>query len=199
MMFFNHFDSTRVYCIYTDNNIPLLGQNVLLTLQHVFISDEDERDEFIFYLNFIMGKNVWILVIAAVLVAFLGVILFGYPRDYEPDEEKDFVKRKMAPYKYKPRILKPFIWLFRVKIGNPFQKRHLFFWLNVALISTLLFAGVSFMYHGILSTRLYTYTTMYMYGAIFLVLFILDRDPIAWVFKKVYKKVKGKEFSLYVR
>ncbi|MFX0098535.1 MAG: hypothetical protein ACFFCS_03070 [Candidatus Hodarchaeota archaeon] len=198
-VFFNHFTETCVYCIYMDNNLPLFGQNILITMQTVLMTDEEERDEFLYYLDFVMGENIWIMIIAAVLVAMLAVILFGYPRNYDPIKEREYVKEKMAPHKNKPKILKPFIWLFAVKIRNPFKKRHMFFWLNVAIISLMLIAGIYILYNNILSTWLYTNTTMFMYGAIFFILLVLDRDPVTGIIKRVYKKVKGKEFSLYNR
>ncbi|MHA1683716.1 MAG: hypothetical protein ACTSUE_22450 [Promethearchaeota archaeon] len=197
MLFLNHWQSVNVFCYFNDNNLPVYGQNLLLTMEYVLLANEDDRDEFLFYIGFVMDDMAFLLPIAAAVISILAVALLGYPRDYNPGAERAFMDKAKKKYKTAtPGLLHPFIW-FGYKIHNPFGKRHLFFWLNVIFASVMLIIGVNILYNLILLTPLYTYSMMFLYGYLFAILFLIDRDVVTMVTKWIYKQVKGKEIDLY--
>ncbi|MHA1846033.1 MAG: hypothetical protein ACTSXU_00160 [Promethearchaeota archaeon] len=201
-VFLNHWSSIGVYCIYMDNNLPLYGQNILSSIENVLVTDAGDVEDFKFYLGFLVGSNFWLLIIVSFCIAAISTIFFGYPRNYDVEGEKLYMKSRMAKHAKKSRLIKPLYWL-RYKIGNPFSKkhvfnkRHMFFWLNTIVMSLLLIAGVAFFYYSIILTPLFPYAMMVIYLYIFTLLVILDRDLVARSFKFIYKKVKKKDFVIY--
>nr|MDO8118754.1 hypothetical protein [Candidatus Sigynarchaeota archaeon] len=195
VVFLNHWKSIHVYGIYMDNNLPAWGQNIYTTIKDAIITNPEDVDEFLFYIDFIAG-NVGILLVLAVLVSILATLFFGYPRDYETGKERERVSIAMEKYKNKPKIVKYASWLFLVKIGNPFQRRHMYFWLNVLFTSASLVAGVLALRWLFLATSLYTYMMMFMYFAIFSVLFLLDKDVYVHAFRRLYFAIKKQPHEL---
>ena len=195
VLFLNHWHSVGVYGIFLDNNLPLYGQNILKTLEDGIIATEEDIEEFNFYFDYI-----WVyyplVVAAAFLLGALATILLGYPRDYQPEDEKNRVKNMMQKYANKPKIGRAFAWLFAVKIRNPFARRHLFFWLNTIFIGSMLLLGISMLYFGI-STPLFTYAIMFIYIYLFGLMFLNDRDIVVKAYKKGYKAITGRDFDLY--
>nr|MDO8114651.1 hypothetical protein [Candidatus Sigynarchaeota archaeon] len=205
VVFLNHWYSIHVYGIFGDNGLATYGQNVIATLQAGLIVDGEALAEFHQYLDVIMARYFWAIVIGAFVISALATLMFGYPRDYDTAGEKKFVADRMNRVKTPsgsspklPAIFLPFAW-FWAKIGNPFAKRHLFFWLNTILMAGLLLIGVSTLYFGIINTTLFPYATIFMYACIFVLLFVLDRDFMAKGFKIIYKLVKKRDFLLYGR
>ncbi len=205
-VFLNHWEGINVYGIFMDDNTVVLGQNIIATMEDGLILDEEGRNDVLAYLEFLNLIPVdyyWLVVVAvvaaAVVICMLVVMLFGYPRDYDVENERAYVQGIMKRYDRSPRIVRPFIWLFAAKIRNPFGRRHVFYWINVTTFSALLVTGVFTYFFTILGTALFPYATIFMYLCIFGLLFLLDRDVFVRAFKGIYRIARKRDFSLYGR
>ncbi len=194
-VFLNHWRDIRVYGIFLDGNVPIWGQNIYTTMGDTLVVTGEDIEEISFYVDLI-ASNVGVLVLLAVAVSILATLFFGYPRDYEIEKERERVRISMEKHQHEPKVVKWASWLFLVKIGNPFQGRHAYFWLNVLCTSILLVAGVLALNWFILATPLYTYVTMYMYVSIFSILFLLDKDAYVRAFKRFYLAIKKQPHHL---
>jgi magnesium-transporting ATPase (P-type) len=196
IVFLNHWQSVHVYGIYTDSGGIVYGQNILETLQDSLVVDQTTLAQYQQYLGALMAPQLFfVLVVAAIILGMVGTALFGYPRNYDPDEQ-DRVKKEMARYSRLPKIGRAFAWLFPVKIGNPVSRRHWFFWMNTATVALLLLLGITYLWYGLISTSLFTYATVFIYVYIFAMLVVLDRDLVPRAFNRVYKAITGKTFSI---
>ncbi|NMC06995.1 MAG: hypothetical protein GYA24_17385, partial [Candidatus Lokiarchaeota archaeon] len=198
VVFLNHWFEIHVYGIYMDDNTVVLGQNMLATMEDALVVDAEALDEYRSYLDPVMAWF-WLVVVVAVVLAMLAVMLFGYPRDYDVTSEHAHVKAIMDRHTNASKFTRAFIWLFVAKIGNPIGRRHLFYWINVSGVSTMLIGGMLLLYHGFLGSQLFPYATMFMYLCIFGILLLHDRDVVVRTFKGVYKLITKRDFSLYRR
>lgn len=199
VVFVYHWKEIHVYGIYMDDGTIAYGQNLLKTLLDVVIIDMEDRDEMLSYLDLVMQDLAWLVPIAAVLVAMLAVAFFGYPRDYEIGKERARVAVAMERYRGKPAIVRALAWLFPVKIGNPFGRRHALFWLTAGAVAGLLAAAVFLLYHAILLTTAFSYATVFIFASLLAILLVLDRDVPARLFMTGYHLVTGKAFTLHPR
>ncbi|MHA1372074.1 MAG: hypothetical protein ACTSRA_20435, partial [Promethearchaeota archaeon] len=205
-IFLNHWRSVHIYCIYRENSIPIYGQNLLKTFSILIVLDRDDKEEYLIYADFIQsyfGVLVVLVILMSFILSAIATIFLGYPRNYDIQGEKNYVKAKMARFKKKSRFLKALYWLFVVKINNPFSRkylfnrRHIFFWINSLVMTAMLSMGVLLLYYIAFSPVAYTYASIFTYFYIFMLVFVLDRDYPVRLFKRIYKSLKKQEFEIY--
>jgi hypothetical protein len=183
----NYWETVHLWC-YFDAKEFYLGQNLFRTMADLFLmSSEDEFEPFIGFVE----ANLVVVYLLTLLVAIIGVLFIGYPRNYpNQDEQQNREARRKYIYEKKPWLANkknPLNWIVNatyVRVGNPFRKIYRNEWLNIILAFGLLLVPI----HTILGLQghLTQYAIIILDLYIIVLVFLFDRD----VFVKIKNKIR---------